>query len=283
MRCLGLAIAMLTSSLLLAEMLITPANLSASLNDPRLVILHIGSPKDYAEGHILGARLVTLADLSVTSETGLRLQLPPSEQLRTTLQNLGISDNSRVVLYAASDSVQSATRIWFTFDYLGLGRMAALLDGGLPAWREAGLPVATEVPAVQPGQLTVRPQTHRLADVEWLKQHLNDANVQLYDARLPEYYTGADAGQMPRAGRLPGARNVPYPSLLDEKRRFLPAAELKARLRPERQTLVSYCHIGLQATVIYFAARMLDLDVRLYDGSFQEWSRTADLPVDSGQ
>ena len=97
-------------------MLIETATLAKELNDPALVLLHVGSQKEYDEGHIPGARLVSLADISIT-EGALRLQLPTVHQLQEAFGKLGVGDNSRIVLYAATDSVQSATRVWFTLEH----------------------------------------------------------------------------------------------------------------------------------------------------------------------
>jgi thiosulfate/3-mercaptopyruvate sulfurtransferase len=262
------------------NMLVTPEWLSKHLHDPGIVILHVGAPADYAAGHIPGARLVTLDDISVTGDRGLRLELPPDEQLRGALEKLGISDAvKRIVVYAATDSVQSATRVWFTLDYAGLGERAALLDGGLAVWRSGGRAVAAEpaAPSASSAHLTIRPRREVVADPAWIAQHKQ--SITLIDARLPQYYSGAEMGYVAkRTGHIPGARNVPYTSLVDEQRRLLAANALKKRLAGAGP-VVAYCHIGQQATVVYFAARLLGIPVRLYDGSFQDWSMRSELPV----
>ena len=277
-------LAMATTLGINAGMLISVEELAGRVNDKKLVVLHVGSQKDYDAGHIPGARLVTLGDISVTGEGGLRMQLPPVEQLKAALEKLGVSDGIQVVLYPAGESIQSATRVWFTFDYLGLGKQASLLDGGLIAWRAAGKQVSTEAPQTAPGRLTgLRPNPSLVVDAAWIKERLNDPSIQLIDARTPEFYSGADPGQMPRAGRIPGAKNVPFVSLVDAQRKLIPAGELKAKVTTNGKTVISYCHIGMQATVVYFAARLVDQDVKLYDGSFQDWSQRSDLPVQTGQ
>ncbi|HWC97979.1 MAG TPA: serine hydrolase [Candidatus Sulfopaludibacter sp.] len=259
-----------------ASILVSGDWLTAHLKDDSLVILHVGSPRDYAAGHIAGARLVTLADISITDPTGLRLELPPVKLLEEAFGKLGVSDASRVVIYAGNDSVQSATRVWFTLDYLGAGDRAALLDGGIAAWRADGRPLSIDAARVQPANFTAHPKPEVVVNAEWVRTHSGDPTVQLLDARLPEFYSGASTGGMPRAGHIPGARSVPYSSLLGENGKLQVAEKLAG---PAALT-VSYCHIGQQATVIYFAARYLGLNARLYDGSFQDWSRRADLPVE---
>ena len=272
----------LVSSLAMAQsthpnMLVSTDWLAANLHDPSLVILHVGSPKDYDAGHVPGARLVTLADISITDDQGLRLQLPPVPALEAAFARLGVGGRSHVIVYAGNESVQSATRVWFTLDYLGLGGRSSLLDGGLALWRSEGKPLGTDVPPPASGTFTPQPFPDRVVTADWVHAHLEDKSIQILDARTPEFYTGASAGNMPRAGHIPGARNVPYPTVFDEHGKLKPESVLRGMFAPK--TTVSYCHIGQQATVLYFAARYLGLDARLYDGSFQEWSRRADLPV----
>jgi thiosulfate/3-mercaptopyruvate sulfurtransferase len=256
--------------------------LAAHLNDPGLVILHAGTAKDYEAGHISGARLIEISAISQSGPGGLRVEMPAESALRQALESLGVSNRSRVVVYAGTNSPVYATRVWFTLDALGLGSRALLLDGGLPAWREAGHPVTAEVPAPARGELQTSLQQERFVSADWIKERLGNAQAAVLDARLPQYHSGADAGSMPRAGRIPGARNVPYPTLFDKDGRYLPPAELRRRIEVDgAKTYAVYCHIGVSATTIYFAARLLGLDVKLYDGSFQEWSGRAELPVET--
>ncbi len=268
------------------NLLVSVDALAGQLNDSSLVILHVGSPKDYEAGHIPGARLVTLAQVSETSAAGLRLEMLPIDKLHAALLALGIVDGKRVVIYPGNESIQSATRVWFTFDYLGWGNRAALLDGGLSSWKQAGKPITADGPtpaSAANGKLTLKPNPKLIVDAAWLRGRIETPALLLIDARLPEFYTGANNSGMPRAGRIPGAVNVPYPSLLTKDRKLLPEAELKAKLSAPGKELVTYCHIGQQATVAYFTARYLGLKPKLYDGSFQDWSSRSELPVAKDQ
>ena len=257
--------------------LVSTALLEGQLGSRNMVVLHVGTEKDYAEGHIPGARLVHLGDVGITDAHGLRLQLPSVEALQKTFGAVGVSDQSRIVVYAGNPTVQAATRVWFTLDYLGLAERSSLLDGGLAAWRSEGRAVSTEAPAVAATSFSVRVRPEVVVTADWLHSKLVDPALVLIDTRTEEFYSGKSAGMMPRAGRIPGARNVPFSSVFGADNKFKSKEELR-RMMGEKPIVV-YCHIGLQATVVYFVARYLGLEARLFDGSFQEWSGRKDLPV----
>ncbi len=267
------------------EMLVSTAWLAAHTNDPDLVVLHVGPPATYAQ-HIPGARHVTLADISVTSESGGTLEMPPADALHSRLSQLGIGDRSRIIVYYA-DTVQSATRVVFTLEAAGLGARTSLLNGGLPAWQREQRPLSSEVPTVQVGSLSPLKMKDVIVDAKFVEENAAKAGYAVIDARLPEFYSGAKSGgsaEAPhKAGHIPAAKNVPVTTLTDEKMSIQPATSLQAAFDKagvkRGDKLMVYCHIGQQATAIIFAARSLGYDAVLYDGSFEDWSRK-DLPVE---
>ena len=116
------------------DMLVTTDWLAAHLKDPNVVVLHLTKErKQYDEGHIPGARWISFDQLMVKKD-GLSSELPPVDDLVKMFESLGISDDSRVVVYSTNWPPLS-TRIYFTLDYLGLGDRAAVLDGGLEKWK----------------------------------------------------------------------------------------------------------------------------------------------------
>jgi thiosulfate/3-mercaptopyruvate sulfurtransferase len=261
------------------------------LNDPKLVLLHVGDKTGYEAAHIPGARLVSLDDISVSEHTatGLMLEMPPADDLRHRLEGLGISDDSRVIVYYGKDWVSPTTRVVFTLDYAGLGDRTSLLDGGMDAWQAAGGSVTRDVPSLTTGKLAVLKIKPIVVDAGLVRAHLGAKGFAIVDGRASSFYDGVDTGRdhggNQRTGHIHGALSIPFTSIADDHLFLKSPAELaalfaKAGVQPN-DTVVGYCHIGQQATAMLFAARTLGHPVLLYDGSFQDWSRRADHPVDN--
>lgn len=264
-------------------MLVTPAELAATLDDPALVLLHVGDEGEYAAAHIRGARHVSLRDLS-TTEAPLVLQMPSPDDLRQRLEGLGISDDSRVVVYYGQDWVSPATRVVFTLQHAGLDSVA-LLDGGMRAWTAAGHTVTGAAAPASRGRLTRTTPRNDIVDAAYIQASIGKPGFALIDARDAVFYTGERPGgprDLRMAGHITGAISVPFSSVASSDLRLKPRADLEALFRDAGvkpgDTVVTYCHIGQQATVVAFAARMLGYKVLLYDGSFEDWVRRG-LPV----
>lgn len=266
-------------------MLVSQSWLAAHLNDPNLVILAVGPKAEFDKGHIAGSVSLELAAISAKG-VPLTLELPPIPELAETFAALGVSNDSRVVLYSVANSVQSATRVFLTLDAMGLGKNAALLDGGPAAWIAGGHALTTEMKPVKRGTVEPCAQSDIIVDAQYVNQNRGRAGVGIVDARLPGFYTGEQIPNGQRAGHVPGAVNIPFSSVFDEKGALRPAEELTKMLGGAgigaADRVVSYCHIGQQATVIYFVARYLGREARLYDGSWQDWSAHADFPTTTG-
>lgn len=266
------------------SMIVSTEWLGKHLKDDSLVLLQVGEKDEYVAGHIPGAQFITLADISTPRGEGLTLELPPVGQLKATFEKLGVSNNSRIVVYFSKDWVSPTARVYLTLDYLGLGDRTSILDGGLPAWRAEGRPVTNDVREAKAGKFDPHPNNQLVVDAAWVGANLSKSGVRILDARAPQFYSGAEAGRMPRGGHITGAKNIPFSSLVeDSTNKFKSAAALRQLFDTADvkagYSVATYCHIGQQASLLYFAARYLGYDAHLYDGSFEDWSRRSELPV----
>ena len=275
-----------------ARLVVTPAWLAEHLKDPGLVLLHVGNKATYDTGHIAGARHVdyraTLAAAPAPGDSAaLTLEMLPPDVLRERLAGLGISDTSRVVVYQSDDLWTPSTRVMLTLDYAGLANVA-WLDGGQKAWTKAGHALTSEVLPAKTGALAPLKLRPVVVDAEFVKSKLNTPGFAIVDSRNTTFYDGARAGGGPAAphktGHIAGALSVPFDTLTSAEVELKSAAEVaavftKAGVKPG-DTVITYCHIGQQATAVLFAARTLGYKVMLYDGSFEDWSRR-DLPVEN--
>ncbi|HEY8484730.1 MAG TPA: sulfurtransferase, partial [Longimicrobiales bacterium] len=237
----------------------------------------------YDRGHIPGARFLPLSAI-VVERDGLPNELPPVEHLDSVFEAVGVSDDTRVVVYGPP---LAAARAFVTLDYLGHGDRTALLDGGLERWVAEGRPLSTEAPEVARGRFTPRPRPELVVDAAWVAARLDSPGIALLDARPEAEFAGDVAGAgIPRPGHIPGARNVFWQRMIrsPEDPTFLEPDTLRALLADAGvepgDTVVAYCRTGVQASVAYFVARYLGYEARMYDGSFIDWSPREALRVE---
>jgi thiosulfate/3-mercaptopyruvate sulfurtransferase len=278
----ALAVLVQTSS----GLLVSPSELAAMLKDPAVVVVAVANqPADFEAGHIPGAWFVRYSDIAVDGD-GLQSELPPIDQLRRVLAAAGISDRSKVIVYG---STIGATRMFFTLDYFGHPH-ARVLNGGLSAWKAAGGAIETgsSRAAADAALLTPKPQPDRVVSADWITERLSTRKMMLLDARPDAEFTGADGGMngMHVKGHLPDAQQLVWNTLVDASGKFLPDAELRKKYEAigaaKGTPLVSYCMVGMRASVTYFVARHLGYDARMYDGSIVDWSRRK-LPAVTGK
>ena len=276
-----------------SEMLVTTEWLESHMDSADVVVVHVERTREgYATGHVPGARFLSRSDVGKTRD-GLLNELPPMEELESLVRRLGIDEDDRVILYDEGAGLE-ASRAYWAFDYAGLGDRTALLDGHLKKWQSEGRPISAAVPEVAPSSFVAHARPEVLVSFEVMRELASAASpsasrIAIVDSRPEVNYTGDEGSQqVPRPGHIPGAANVYWQrNLVSADNPVLrPEAELRALyeeagMDPEG-LLVSYCRTGMQSSHTYFTAKYLGYDVRMYDGSFMEWSAAEDTPVATG-
>ena len=268
------------------SLLVSTRWLADHINDANLVVLAVGEKADYDAGHIAGSRWIEYSSVGVKGQTGLTLELPPMDKLVEVFSQLGVSNDSRVVVYRLKDWLTQAARIIMTLDAMGLGQNAAMLDGNLATWKEEGRATTGDTVVARPGKLTPCPPSDVITDLNFVKANLHQAGVRILDARDPKIYRGETTRLGFPPGHIEGAGNVYWSGLLDDKTgKLKPVEELEAKFRDAGvkpgDKVVTYCFIGQQASALYLFSRYLGYDTRLYDGSWDEWSKHPELPAET--
>ena len=271
--------------------LISATDLAPHTADPNWLIVDcrfdLAKPQSgeqaYREGHIPGAVYAHLdRDLSspITKESG-RHPLPDPERFARRLGEWGVSTETQVIAYDA-DTGAYAARLWWLLRWIG-HEAVAVLDGGLRAWTEAGLPLTTEVPQRTPTRFIARPNRSAWLSTGEVAEKIR-AGWRLLDARAPERFAGKVEPIDPIAGHVPGAINHPLASNLNAEGRFLSAEDLRARYTRsqagvEDDRTVAMCGSGVTACHLLLGMEIAGKrGARLYAGSWSEWIRDPDRP-----
>lgn len=275
------------------QMVVDTRWLASRLDDPGLIVLHVGKSREtYDREHVPGARFVAFGDVAASGGP-VPNEMPSAEALTALVRRLGITGapDERIVIYGEDEGLLSA-RVFAALDSLGLAGRASLLDGQWAAWQVEGRPVTAEAPRVVASSVVPRARPERiasLAEVEALSRQVTaspDALVALVDARPRAQFEGTEPGEgVSRPGHIPGAVAAFWKEDLraGEVPRLRSVDELRARyaalgVTPD-DVVVAYCRTGVQASFTYFVLAYLGYDVRLYDGSFAEWSAAPGTPV----
>ena len=281
------------------EYLISSAELEARLDDPKLRIYDAtvllkpsengpyraeSGEQEFQAGHIPGAMFLDLIDAASDTTTGLGFSLPNSAQLESLFRNLGIDNESEVVVYS-TDNMMWATRAWWLLHYCGHSNVR-ILNGGFSAWVASDFDVSNQATDYPNGSFTVDTKADRFTDKAGVFNAIGDDAVCTVNALAPAMHSGESSISYGRPGHIAGSINVFYDDLLDDGY-FRQSEELKVVLADKgllkSSKVIAYCGGGIAATINAFACLLVGQEqVAVYDGSMSEWARDKSMPIETG-
>jgi thiosulfate/3-mercaptopyruvate sulfurtransferase len=273
--------------------LVTPTWLSTRLHDPNIIILDatlppvgITPPIDtrarYLDNHIPGAIFFDIEELS-DHTTPLPHMLPTPEDFSRSMSSLGLSDINTIVIYE-QEGVFSAPRAWWTLRTFG-AQHVYLLDGGLRAWTEAGLPTESGPVHRAPAIFHATLNQKAVKNLSQLKDKITNRQ-QILDARSAARFNGTAPEPRPglSSGHMPGATSLPFTELIEDGR-LKPADKLRdlflAKQVDLQQPITTTCGSGVTAAVIALGLEVVGApNVSLYDGSWAEYAQLPDSVIE---
>lgn len=278
------------------DILVSTEWLAGELGKPDLRIVDAslflpGTPRDpraeFEAAHIPGAAYLDLPTLADPADP--RPGMLPDDALMTQrCQALGIDADSRIIVYDNSPT-HSAARGWWMMRLYGVGKAAAILDGGLPKWVAEGRPTQAGMPMAAPGNAVARRADGPVRTKDDLVANVASRAEQVLDARGAARFTGAEKEPRPgmASGHIPGSMNLPSAALFHADNSMKAGEELRALFvdagvdfdRP----LITTCGSGVTAAILLAGLELLGkTDVTLYDGSWSEWGLDPATPKADG-
>ena len=242
---------------------------------------------EYLAEHIPGALFFDIDDLT-DEKSSLPHMLPSTVKFASRMKKMGIGDGMRIIVYD-SLGLFSAARAWWTFRAMG-HEDVAVLDGGLKKWKAEGRPLEDGTPPKRTERhFTPLMNSALIRDMDDMKKVVAK-RAQIVDARSAARFEGTEPEPRPglRSGHLPGSRNVPAQSLINDDGTLKSEAELSKIFADAgidwRQPVVTTCGSGVTASILSLALAVLgQTNAAVYDGSWAEWGIDGnDLPIETG-
>ncbi|MBT2772879.1 sulfurtransferase [Halomonas sp. ISL-60] len=268
----------------LLPLIVEPEQLQAHLDDPQLLIIDVPVNGDsYRQGHVPGAIFLDFRYL-MRGEGPVPSDVPDVDVLSRLFSALGLTRDTHVVAYDDEGGGWAARLLW-TLDLIGHTRYS-YLNGGIHAWRDAGLEESIEPTAPSPSEYQaeiLNPDT--LITFEEIKEKLDDKQFAIWDARSKDEYDGV-RGNNKHLGHIPGAVNMDWLHAMDRQRalRIRDYAELITELgalglTPDME-IATHCQSHHRSSFTWLVGKALGFNMRGYAGSWGEWGNRDDTPIE---
>jgi len=247
--------------------------LEGELGAEDLVLGDVRGPNAHARGHIPHSRPLVLGSPPPMSDPEVLAALAPEVGLR--LRRHGVTGGERLVLYDRGDGVGAMPAAQMA-ELAGHPRVAVLL-GGLAAWQGE---VESGQVELHPVKTTYEPRPTAVPTRAELESRLGDPELTLLDVRTAEEFAGKQGYPCdPRQGHIPGARHLHVQDLFAGAGQPLPPDLIRAMIGDATE-IVAYCHSGSRSSLATLALRNAGFTARNYAGSWHEWSRHPELPLE---
>lgn len=216
-------------------------------------------------------------------DRNLQYDLPTPEEFSSAMSRLGVTPQMEVALLDDMGN-RWATRVYWLLSYYRHPADTFVLDGGIRAYLDAGLPTVPEFSHPEPQAYPVPKRRNESirATAEYIAARLETGALTLCDVRTPQEHSG-EVAMSGRGGHIPGAINIPWDACLRQDGTFLPGNGLAKVLAPyldDRREQITYCQGGIRASLTWFALQvLLGRPARLYAASWEEWASRPELPV----
>ena len=242
-----------------------------------------GKPSSHAGITIAGARFFDLKDKFSDSTSPFPNTIPTPTDFQRESRALGINSSSKVVVMD-NMGLYSSPRVWWMFKAMGHENVA-VLDGGLPAWIDAGYEtVPVQEAEYDAGDFKASFQPALVKDYDDVVDNVSTASFTIVDARSEGRFNGTapEPRKELKSGSIPNSANIPYQAVL-EGGKFKKESELRAVFDKleDADNLVYSCGSGLTACIIMMAGKLAGRkDMTVYDGSWTEWAELQGLKVE---
>ncbi|MBQ4820157.1 sulfurtransferase [Aquimarina sp. MMG016] len=277
----------------LTKPVVSVAWLSEHIDHPDLIILDATIKKaasdkktKNADYQIKNTRFFDIKGSFSDKETNIPNMLPAPEIFAKACEDLGVNNHHTIIVYD-KHGIYSSVRVWWMFKTMGYDNVA-VLDGGLPAWQKANLPVEDSEKAKKTfagGNFVTDFRPNLVCNAQDILSEMNNTDTIILDARSDGRFRAVDPE--PRAdlkgGHIPNSKSLPYTKLLEDGK-ILPEEELRdifKNFNIENKKLIFTCGSGITACIILLAAELTGYqNVSVYDGSWSEWGQLKGVPIE---